>query len=62
MYSLDTSHMTKMTYFENSSWRTAAILNMVIYRVVFVGKVSEGDEMEWHQHKVGHLVSYLEIQ
>jgi len=37
-----------------------------VLRVVFVGKVSEGDERDRvavaHQHKVGHLVPYLEIQ
>jgi len=30
--------------------------------MAFVGKVSEGDEIEWHQHEIGHLVPYLEIQ
>jgi len=36
-----------------------------VEQVVFVGKVSDGDEIDVavaHQHKIGHLVPYLEIQ
>jgi len=39
------------------------IQNLLSCRVVFVGKVSEGVEIQVaiaHQHKIGHLVPYLE--